>query len=108
MYLMEVEEYVYLKYYEMRSLLEDKELHRIQGSPLVLVYSSQFTTEFLVDFLSYIFPYVSKIVLEKNNTHVIVCDKYKKECSEPFESVSDVSDDFKNDISLIAAFCCQK
>lgn len=101
---MEVEEYIYLKYYEMRSILEDKAITRIQGRPVVIIYSSQFTEEFLKQFFAYSFSFLSKIVLEKSGKYYLLCDKYEKECIEPFKGLVSVTDDIKNDVNTLIAY----
>lgn len=101
---MEVEEYTYLKYFEMLSIVEEKSVTRIQGRPVVLVYSGQFTSPFLKDFFELTFPVLSKIVLQKEDKHYLLCDKYEKECIEPFPELISVTGEINNDASVLVNF----
>ncbi len=94
---MEVEEYTYLKYYEILRIVEEKDIASIQGKPIVIVYSQQFTESFLKDFFTTTFSVLSKIVLQKGETFYLLCNKYEKECIEPFSEIIDVTQETRND-----------
>jgi hypothetical protein len=93
---MEVEEYLYLKYYDMLRVVEEKDIVGIQGRPVVIVYSGQFTETFLQDFFEIAFSVLSKIVLQKGDSFYLLCNKYEKECIEPFSQITDVTIEISN------------
>jgi hypothetical protein len=93
---MEVEEYTYLKYYEMLRIVEEKDVLSLQGKPLVIVYSGQFTEDFLGDFFELTFSVLSKIVLQKGDIFYLLCNKYERECIEPFSQIIDQTKEIAN------------
>lgn len=101
---MEAEVYTYLKYFEMLRMVEGESFAHIQGRPVVIVYSSHFTEEFLQSFFKRTFSVLSKIVLEKSGKHYLVCDKYEKECIEPFDGLLTVVNETDNNVEKIIAY----
>lgn len=93
---MEVEEYTYLKYYEMLRIVEENDVANIQGKPVVIIYSGQLTESFLTDFFAVTFSVLSKIVLQKGDLFYLLCDKYEKECIEPFLQITDATKEISN------------
>jgi hypothetical protein len=105
---MEVEEYTYLKYFEMLKIVERESPAHVQGRPVIIVYSGQFTSQFLQQFFDVTFPILSKIVLEKESKHYLLCDKYEKECIEPFNQMVNVTSQINNNVSAIVDFIMKK
>lgn len=101
---MEVEEYVHLKYFDLLRIVEEKTITSIQGHPVLLEYSQNFTEDLLQQFFTLTFPYLSKIVMHKGSDYVILCNKYATEHIEPFEQVTDASAALANDSAAIIAY----
>lgn len=104
---MEVEEYKFLKYYEMLTIIENKSYLAIQGWPIVIIYSKQCTASFLEQFLDAVYPVISKIVVQKGDVFYKVCDKYKKECIEPFKYFEDLTTNKGINISSVISAITQ-
>jgi len=101
---MEVEEYIYLKYYQMLHIVEKKDVVGLQGRPVVIVYSGQFTESFLKDFFAITFSVLSKIVLQKRDGYYLLCNKYERECIEPFSEITDVTKEISNNPHAIVDY----
>jgi len=96
LYVMEVEEYTRIHYFEMLRISEDKNIAHIQGRPILIEYSKNFSEELLQQFFSLTFSYLSKIVLLKDGSYSILCNKYAVERIEPFDTYTDVTAELAN------------
>ena len=101
---MEVLEYKKLNYYTILRIVEEETILEIQGLPVILDYSKNFSSDLLEKFFTLSFKSLSKIVLLKNSEFFILVNKYNLECIEPFTSFTDVSNELENSTKKIINF----
>ena len=101
---MEVLEYKKLSYFNILRIVEEKNILEIQGRPVILDYSKNFSKDLLEKFFAISFKSLSKIVLLKDSKYSTICDKYKNEHGEPFDISLDISDELKNNTEKIINF----
>lgn len=101
---LEVEEYKNLNYADLLAIADSGNPSVVCGYPIMIIYSKEFKPAVLKKFFELSFGYVSKITLLKNGQYFILCNKYNKQCIEPFMKFDDISEKLGNEPEKIINF----